>query len=90
MTVGRVTSVVDQTAQQALTWHKRLVARISPRRPWTKPWSVHVEFVVGNWQWGKVSYSVIQATAVYVVHETYTYSPSTTNVINLDFYKLPT
>jgi hypothetical protein len=45
---GHLTSAVDQTAQQTLTWFKRFVAGISPRRPWTEPCSFHVEFMVGN------------------------------------------
>jgi len=69
---------MDETAQQALTWFNGLVVGISPRRSWTEPWSVQVQFMVGEWHWERFLTQYFRHV-IHVVDQHCTYSPSTTD-----------
>jgi hypothetical protein len=54
-------------ARQAMPWLKRLVAGLSPQRPWFTPGSIHVGFVVDKLALGQVFLQVLQFSPANII-----------------------
>jgi hypothetical protein len=58
----------------AVTWLRRLVGGLSPRRPWSESGSVHMGFVVGRVALGHVSFRVLKFSLSISFHRGSPYS----------------